>query len=84
MTFRVGRTVGRTLYDHGDDPERGKLIGLMDTPELAQRVVDAVNERDALRAHLRAVLVGLPKCPTAARRDCAICAARAALGEEKR
>ena len=37
MTWRVGRKVGRTLYD-GDT-----LIGVMDTPELAERVVEAVN-----------------------------------------
>lgn len=37
MTWRVGRKVGRTVYD-GDT-----LIGVMDTPELAARVVAAVN-----------------------------------------
>lgn len=35
--WRVGRKVGRTIYE-GD-----KLIGMMDTPELASRVVAAVN-----------------------------------------
>lgn len=35
--WRVGRSVGRTIYI-GD-----RLVGLMDTPELAQQVVDAVN-----------------------------------------
>lgn len=35
--WRVGRKVGRTIYQ-GDT-----LIGMMDTPELARRVVDAVN-----------------------------------------
>jgi hypothetical protein len=38
--WRVGRSVGRTIYI-GDE-----LIGLMDTPELAQQVVEAVNELD--------------------------------------
>lgn len=38
--WRTGRSVGRTLYE-GDD-----LIGLMDTPALAERVVAAVNARD--------------------------------------
>lgn len=35
--FRVGRTLGRTVYD-GDT-----LIGLMDTPDLATMVVRALN-----------------------------------------
>lgn len=35
--WRVGRKVGRTIYD-GDT-----LIGVMDTPELAEKVVRAVN-----------------------------------------
>lgn len=50
--WRVGRSVGRTLYEIGDrccdDPECGgndRLIGLMDTKELAARVVAAVNAR---------------------------------------
>lgn len=38
--WRTGRSLGRTLYE-GDD-----LIGLMDTPALAERVVEAVNARD--------------------------------------
>lgn len=37
MTWRTGRKVGRTIYN-GDT-----LIGIMDTPELAQQVVTAVN-----------------------------------------
>lgn len=36
--WRVGRSVGRTIYDAND-----ALIGVMDTPELAQEVVDARN-----------------------------------------
>lgn len=36
--WRVGRSVGRTVYE-GD-----KLIGLMDTPEQAATVVEAVNQ----------------------------------------
>jgi len=41
--WRNGTQVGRTIYVcEGEDP-KGKLIGLMDTPELAKRVVDAVN-----------------------------------------
>ena len=34
--WRVGRTVGRTLYF------RGNLVGVMDTPELAARVIVAL------------------------------------------
>lgn len=43
--WRTGDSVGRTIYIH-DEPEssdRGRLVGLMDTPELARIVVDAVN-----------------------------------------
>lgn len=38
LPWRVGRSVGRTVYD-----ARGELIGTLDTPELAGRVVFAVN-----------------------------------------
>lgn len=37
--YRVGRTLGRTIYD-GDT-----LIGMMDTPELGAMVVEALNDR---------------------------------------
>lgn len=45
MKLRTGRKVGRTLYEQrGPHPsDSDPLIGLMDTPELAQRVVNAVN-----------------------------------------
>jgi hypothetical protein len=46
MPWRVGRRVGRTIYvDSGDpDPNDGSLlIGVMDTPELAARAVEAHN-----------------------------------------
>jgi hypothetical protein len=36
--WRVGRKVGRTLYDANNI-----LIGVMDTPALAKQVVEAVN-----------------------------------------
>jgi len=44
--WRTGRKVGRTIYTQvGDEPsDCDRLIGVMDTPELAQRAVDAVNE----------------------------------------
>lgn len=35
--WRVGRSVGRTLYLDG------KLIGLVDTPELAAEIVETMN-----------------------------------------
>jgi hypothetical protein len=38
LPWRVGRKVGRTIYDAND-----VLIGTMDTPELARIVVEAVN-----------------------------------------
>ena len=43
--WRVGRRVGRTLYlQEGAEPtEHDRLIGLMDTPELAKLAADAVN-----------------------------------------
>ena len=36
--WRVGRKLGRTLY------EDEKLVGMMDTPELAERVCEAMND----------------------------------------
>jgi hypothetical protein len=41
LPWRVGSALGRTLYDVD-----GEFVGLMDSPELAQQVVDAVNARD--------------------------------------
>jgi hypothetical protein len=43
--WRVGTQVGRTVYD--GPKGSGHLIGVMDTPELARRVVDAVNASPA-------------------------------------
>jgi hypothetical protein len=40
--WRVGRQVGRTVYDAHD-----RLIGVMDTPILAELVVLAVNALDS-------------------------------------
>ena len=47
MTWRVGRHLGRTIYEQvGDDPsDDDKVIGMMDTVELARIVVEAVNEQ---------------------------------------
>jgi hypothetical protein len=43
--WRTGRKLGRTLYIcNGETPgDDDQLVGMMDTPELADRVVDAVN-----------------------------------------
>ena len=43
--WRVGRKVGRTIYrQEGVRPtDRDPLIGVMDTPELAEQAVEAVN-----------------------------------------
>lgn len=43
--LRCGSQVGRTLYAHAADNPKGRLIGVMDTPELAALVVDSVNAR---------------------------------------
>lgn len=46
MILRTGRKVGRTIYHQlGDAPaDTDPLVGVMDTPELAERVVAAVND----------------------------------------
>lgn len=43
--WRIGRNVGRTIYvQYGDAPSKDdRLIGVMDSRDLAARVVDAVN-----------------------------------------
>lgn len=48
--WRVGTKVGRTIYI--DD----QLVGMMDTPELARQVVDAVSMVDRLAEALRKAL----------------------------
>lgn len=47
MKWRTGMHVGRTIYlQTGPEPtKQDPLIGVMDTPGLAQQVVDAVNEK---------------------------------------
>jgi hypothetical protein len=47
--WRTGRSVGRTIYIMiGDEPSKEDiLIGLLDTPELAQTVVDVYNSSSA-------------------------------------
>lgn len=51
LPWRTGRTVGRTLYDCTD-----RLIGTLDTPELAARVVDAVNRIGELETRIKDLL----------------------------
>ena len=43
--WRVGRSIGRTVYIMtGDTPAKGDtVVGMLDTPELATLVVEAVN-----------------------------------------
>jgi hypothetical protein len=59
----VGRKVGRTIYDatepSDENPEGGRLIGVMDTPELAAFVVAAVNAMEALRTTDPAIMAAL-------------------------
>lgn len=46
--LRVGRSWGRTLVEHDEGNPKGRLAGVVDTPELAQEIADAVNAaRDA-------------------------------------
>lgn len=49
--WRVGRSVGRTIYVvYGDEPSKwDKLIGMMDTQDLAREVVEAHNEKLMLK-----------------------------------
>lgn len=65
--WRTGRKVGRTVYlQTGPEPsDSDLLIGLMDTPELARTVVDAVNanvlDRDLRVGELQEVADGLDR-----------------------
>lgn len=60
MTYRTGRSLGRTIYRQvGDEPSKDDVfIGIMDTPELAEMVVGALNPRRLLLdpAEVRVVL----------------------------
>jgi hypothetical protein len=46
MKWRVGRSLGRTLYiQNEEDPSKSDtFIGVMDTRELAALVVEAINQ----------------------------------------
>ncbi|WP_344896706.1 hypothetical protein [Actinomadura meridiana] len=43
--WRQGRKVGRTLYIHRSGSESGQLVGMVDTPELAAEICEAMNAR---------------------------------------
>lgn len=47
VTYRTGRKVGRTIYQQGGESpsDDDVLVGMMDTPELARAVVEALNGR---------------------------------------
>jgi hypothetical protein len=45
--LRVGRRVGRTLYECTRADQDGTLVGVVDTPELAAEIVAAVNRQRA-------------------------------------
>lgn len=48
--MRTGRTLGRTLYlVTGEDWRDHQCIGIVDTPELAEAIVAAVNAAGGLR-----------------------------------
>jgi hypothetical protein len=49
--FRVGRKLGRTVYreNQGHPGDGDELIGIMDTREWGQRVVDALNAQERER-----------------------------------
>jgi hypothetical protein len=53
--WRVGRKVGRTIYyQTGTEPsDDDELVGVMDTPQLAALVVQAVNAADNIEAAMR-------------------------------
>lgn len=43
--LRCGRKVHRTLYEHTPDDPDGRLVGMVDSAELAAEIVQAVNAR---------------------------------------
>lgn len=47
IKLRIGRRVGRTIYiQRGEEPsDEDSLVGLVDTRDLAQLIVEAVNGR---------------------------------------
>jgi hypothetical protein len=59
--WRVGRSVGRTIYEQTDKwPSKSDpLLGMMDSIELAQRAVNAVNIVDQLMSEREALLTNI-------------------------
>lgn len=57
MKFRAGRKVARTLYhQQGPEPsDSDPIVGLVDTPEIAEEIVTAVNAHE--RARIRAAIL---------------------------
>jgi len=51
--WRPGRKTGRTLYIHQDDADDGRLVGMVDTPELAEEICEAMNSRQQPVRHPR-------------------------------
>jgi hypothetical protein len=47
--------LGRTLYLAGINPNDDPVVGMMDSPELAAYIVEAVVERDRLRQEIKAL-----------------------------
>lgn len=59
VPWRVGRKVGRTIYaQHGPEPsDDDRLIGMLDTPELAAEAVHCHNEWSI---YIRVASLGAP------------------------
>jgi hypothetical protein len=58
--WRTGRHVGRTVYIQEQSDQAGdndRLIGVMDTRELAERVVQCVNALEGWDTPLEGVLI---------------------------
>jgi hypothetical protein len=68
--WRVGRSLGRTLYIRtgGDDLKADTFVGVVDSRELAEAIVSAMNGRADLRDKVEA----LPPVASDGRGDIAI------------
>lgn len=85
MKFRTGRKVGRTLYVQiGDQPDdMDLLIGIVDSADQADIIVNAVNAAATIRELHQPFLVPLPDSPMDLCRTCQQihpCATLRALG----
>lgn len=60
--FRVGKETGRTIYRMvGASPsDDDQMVGVLDSPELAQQFVDSANECQDLRERLQSIIEGRP------------------------